>query len=107
MSEHGYMLVYSDNASDFYTFGIPNEPDSPMRVYRTPSAAKEGAVKMVAQFHKFMPVAYGEAYPYDKTSFDEELGKNGSAPYGWAVIEGEPGTPPTKVGIYVLKVQLG
>jgi hypothetical protein len=102
-----YQIVLADNASDVYTFGVPNSSDTPQVVYRSLPAAQAAIQEFSRKFETFIPVAYGEAYPYEGTTFEEYLQKKGAAPYGWAVIPEEDEERPVRVGVFLLALRLG
>jgi hypothetical protein len=102
-----YQIVLADNASDVYTFGVPNASDTPQVVYRSLAAAQAAMQEFSRKFETFIPVAYGEAYPYEGITFEEHLQKKGAAPYGWAVIPEEGEERPVRVGVFLLSLRLG
>jgi hypothetical protein len=87
-----YQIIYGDNASSLYTFGVPDaghEAVQARTVYRSLAEAKRALQTLVKKFDRFVPVAYGQAYPYEHVTFDHELAKSGFAVYGWATIHDE------------------
>jgi hypothetical protein len=88
-----YQIVYGDNASDFYTFGVPDEGHELVHartVYLSLADAKRALQAFVKKFDVFVPVAYGQAYPYEHVTFDQEITKVGFAIYGWATVQSVP-----------------
>jgi hypothetical protein len=87
-----YMIVLQDNISDNYTMGIPEDENIPQVVYTTYEGAKAALNEVVKKFDKFIPVAYGKAFPYEALTFDMMLETESFAPYGWSVtqFDGEP-----------------
>jgi hypothetical protein len=80
-ANEAYMIVVQDNASEHYSFGVHSNV-----VYASYEEAKTALQNAAGNFDSFLPVAYGKAFPYESTSFDEML-KDGFAPYGWGVIQ--------------------
>ena len=101
-----YQIVLQDSASDFYNYGIPTPTDLPQRVYTSIEVAKSVLLEFVKKFEKFIPVAYGDAYPYENTTFEEYLAKNGAAPYGWVYISQEGEEHPLRLGISILALSI-
>jgi hypothetical protein len=101
-----YQIVVADSASDLYTFGVPTASDTPHVIYRTLAQAQSALLEFVRKFEKFTPVAYGDAYPYENTSFEALLQEKGAAPYGWAYIQDEDDDRPSRVGIFILSLRL-
>ena len=95
-----YQIVYSDQASDLYSFGVPNG-DNPL--FKSVSDAKRGLEAYVHTFTTFRAVAYGQAYPYDTTSFEKELQTKGHAMYGWVTNDEGAGE---SFSIILLKLRL-
>jgi len=81
------MIVIHDSSADIFTYGIPNIPEIPVRMFSSYVEAKKALMNIVEGFNEFTPVAYGEAYPYEKTTFDNEIAKNGFALIGWIITE--------------------
>lgn len=87
-----YQIVYKDNASDIYSYGVPDnghEPAHTRVLYSSLGDAKRALSSLSKQFDSFTPVAYGQAYPYETISFDQELARSGYANFGWVTIEAE------------------
>jgi hypothetical protein len=80
------MIVIQDSSSDIFTYGIPNIPEIPVRMFSSYAAAKKALVDIVENFEEFIPVAYGKAYPYEKTTFDNEIDSRNFALIGWIII---------------------
>jgi hypothetical protein len=92
-NEHvGYMVVIHDSTSDSYSFALPDETDVPQVVYSSFEEAKTAVKKASENFEEFIPVAYGQAYPYDSVTFDQQINKAPFAPYGWGIVDLEDGT---------------
>ena len=87
MSRPVYMIVIQDSSADIFTYGIPNIPEIPVRMFSSYMDAKKALVDIVEAFNAFTPVAYGEAYPYEKTTFDKEIDTKHFALIGWILIE--------------------
>jgi hypothetical protein len=101
-----YQIAVSDNSSDLYMYGIPTPTDTPQVLYRSIKQAMSALLEFSNKFEKFIPVAYGEAYPYEDTTFEVYLHEKGAAPYGWVIMEMEPNEPPLRVGIFLIKLQV-
>ncbi len=85
-----YQIVYGDNASTLYTFGVPDEGHDTVHartVYLSLADAKRALQVLSKKFEAFVPVAYGQAYPYENMTFDQEIAKTGFAVYGWATVQ--------------------
>jgi hypothetical protein len=87
-------------------YGIPAPTDTPQLLYRSVHNAMPALRELVSKFDKFIPVAYGEAYPYEGTTFEAYLNEKGSAPYGWVILQPDADEPPVRIGIYLIKLQL-
>ena len=79
------MIVVNRAYSTTSPYGIPGMPEIPRIVYSSYLDAKQAIAEIVEKFQKFTPVAYGSAYPYENTSFEKEIVKNGYATVGWIV----------------------
>lgn len=105
MTEVGFLVTFTDKQSDFYFHGLPEE-GTPRTVYRYVKDACNAAATFAETFEKFLPVAYGQAYPYEGYTLDSYLQKHGAAPYGWAILEDNDGST-VRLGISIVKVYLG
>ena len=101
---HGYIVVIQDNASDHYSYGIPDGKNMKSTIYTSYDVAKAAIQTVSENFDEFLPVAYGKAFPYDSVTFDQELERNSYAPLGWGVInmDGEI----LRIGIGLLRMPL-
>jgi hypothetical protein len=81
---YGYLIVVQDNASENYSYGIPEGVDA-QSIFTSYEDAKIALEKASEQFNEFMPVAYGKAFPYDSVTFEQELEEKSFAPFGWGV----------------------
>lgn len=84
-----YQIVLVDNASGHYSYGVPEEGQQPRVLYTSVADAKRALHVLTGKFSSFTPVAYGQAFPFEGVSFEQELVKSGFAAYGWATIEAE------------------
>jgi hypothetical protein len=100
-----YQIVVSDSASDLYSFGVPAAADTPHTLYSSMGAAKDALLEFVRKFEKFIPVAYGDAYPYENISFETYLQEKGFAPFGWTILNDEDNHP-LRVGIFLLALTI-
>ena len=95
----GYMVVIQDNESDAYLYGIPEEQDSPRVVYLSYKMAEAALKNMAEAFEECHLAAYGKAYPYENTTFEDTLAENGYATYGWGVVSSEEGVKRIHFGL--------
>jgi hypothetical protein len=93
----GYVLVFSD---EDYDAVFPTTDAVPRVLYPSAEAAVNAVQTWAKTFDRFRPVLYGQAYPYENTSFVGELAKTGRALYGWAEMEDEDGET-TRFGLCV------
>jgi hypothetical protein len=100
-----YLIAIKDNASDNYSYGIPDEVDAPQVVFTSLEEAKTAVQVVASKFESFIPVAYGVAFPYDSFTFEQLLQKEGFAPYGWGVIETEEESYRLCVGLVRMSLQ--
>jgi hypothetical protein len=84
----GYVLVFSDDA---YEAIFPTADTIPRRLYESQEAVKAALDAWANTFETFRPVLYGQAYPYENTTFEGELSRKGRALYGWAELRDEDG----------------
>jgi hypothetical protein len=101
---YGYLIVIQDNASENYTYGIPDNADAPQVIFTSYQDAKVALENAQENFDEFLPVAYGKAYPYDSVTFEQELEANGFAPLGWGIVRSEDDT--VRICIGLLRLQL-
>jgi len=103
----GYMIVIKDPSTDAYSYGVPNVDDAPTALYLSLGDAKRALQATATRFDSFIPVAYGQAYPYEKTTFEQQLAANPFAMYGWGIIVDEEDTDEhVRVGFGLLKVMV-
>ena len=85
----GYVLVFSD---EDYDAVFPQDDPAVRRVlYPTVDAAVAAIKRWAEAFDLFRPVLYGQAFPYENTTFESELARTGRAMYGWAEMVDEDG----------------
>lgn len=101
MSIVGYVLVFSD---EDYDAVFPTPDAVPRVLYTTADAAAAAVAAWSKTFDRFRPVLYGQAYPYEGTSFLAELAQKGRALYGWAELEDEDGEV-SRYGLCVIALQ--
>ena len=99
-----YQIVYADQASDLYGFGVATEGGKSLPLFRSVTDAKRGIEGHVRSFASFTAVAYGQAYPYEATTFEKELTQKGHAVYGWATLSEEEGGE--RFAVTLLKLRL-
>jgi len=101
----GYMIVIKDPSTDAYSYGVPNVDDAPTVLYLSLGDAKRALQATATRFDSFIPVAYGEAYPYENTTFEQLLAANPFAMYGWGILLDEDDKDhPIRVGFGLMKV---
>jgi len=109
MTRVGYMIVINDMSTDAYIYGIPNFEEVPRAVYTSYLEAKKAIMEAVAKFGEFTPVAYGDAYPYENTTFEKEISQKEYALIGWVTVdddEDDEDSVPVRVPIGLLKVAI-
>jgi dTDP-D-glucose 4,6-dehydratase len=74
-------------------------------VYGTLGAAKEAVIAISKNYDEFLPTAYGAAFPYESVTFEQQLEKDGFAPWGWGVEEFEDGSHRICLGVIVLNLE--
>jgi hypothetical protein len=96
---YGYLIVIQDNASDNYTYGVPEGADAPQVIFTSYEDAKAALHVAANKFEEFLPVAYKKAYPYDSVSFDDEIEAKSFAPLGWGIVHSEQETLRICIGL--------
>lgn len=99
-----YMIVLMDSASDSYTYGVFDEGVS-SKAYKSLDDAKSVLVSASENYDEFLPTAYGKAFPYDSVTFDQQLEKDGFAPWGWGVEETENGSYRICLGLITVSIE--
>jgi len=99
-----YQIVLVDSASDSYTYGV-YEDEMQNKVYASLDTAKAVVTTISENYDEFLPTAYGKAFPYDSVSFEEQLEKDGFAPWGWGVENSEDGSHRICIGIIALSLE--
>lgn len=100
-----YMIVLMDNASDNYNYGVFENEDLPHHVYSSVDTAKAAVAAIAKDFDEFMPTAYGKAFPYEATTFEQELSKKLFAPWGWGVLHSEDGVQRICIGVLAREIK--
>jgi hypothetical protein len=80
------MIAINDYVEVAYVYGVPSLPEIPRTVYGSYTEAKKAIMEVVSSFKEFTPVAYGDAYPYENTTFDKEMSQKEYALIGWVSI---------------------
>ena len=108
MSRVGYMIVINDSSADAYLYGIPNFEEIPRKLYVSYLDAKKAIMEAVAKFGEFTPVAYGDAYPYENTTFEKEISQKEYALIGCVAMSSdeEDDEPPVRIPIGLLKLPI-
>lgn len=100
---YGYLIVIQDNASENYSYGIPESEDASQVIFTSYEDAKVAIQDAANKFEEFLPVAYGKAYPYDTITFDQELNTKSFAPFGWGIINTDD--EPLRICIGLLRMR--
>jgi len=99
----GYMLLYSDDVYEGPSI-LPGTQMIPKVLYKTIEEAEAALEVWKKKLPKFLPVLYGEVYPYDRTTARDEIKKKGYAIYGWAIVD-EDDEDPVRYGMHILEVR--
>ena len=81
-----FVIVFYDSDNNYYTYAIPKLSEIPPVIFKSYEEAKTALMRAVTKFESFHAVAYGKAYPYENTSFENELNTKGFALLGWVGI---------------------
>ena len=100
-----YMIVMQDPSSEVTTYGIPNTPEIPTKIYISYADAKNALMEIIETFDEFTPVAYGDAYPYERTTFEKEVRENNYGLIGWISMKDDDGDV-TRVPLGLLKIPI-
>ena len=109
MSRVAYVIVINDPVEEIGQ-GIPDMPEVPRVlynsiVYTSYLDAKKGLMETIGKFERFIPVAYGEAYPYEHTTFEREITEKDYARAGWAVVEEDESQVRIPIGLHKVFIQ--
>lgn len=97
------MIVYAEmNPMIFF---IPPEFETPVRVYASLEAAKAALEVMRSKFDSVTLIQYGQAFPYENTTFEQTLAQKGYALWGFGSKMDEEDEP-FRVAIAVREVDL-
>lgn len=77
----GYVIMFTETLSAPYVFYMPSLP-VPFKAYESLAEGKAALVKAMATFDRSTLIQYGEAFPYDNTTFDQHLTEKGFAIHG-------------------------
>jgi hypothetical protein len=91
MSRPAYVIVVND-PTEQYGHAIPDMPEVARILYNTSVYtsyfdAKKALMQVIEKFDNYIPVAYGDAYPYENTTFEREISEKDYARIGWVVVE--------------------
>jgi hypothetical protein len=92
MSVAGYILVVSDSTYLGPSI-LPDESSVPRTLYRSIAAAKRAATEWMNTFSKVRFALYGEAFPYEGTTLEQECATKGVGTIGWVQEMDEEGVP--------------
>ena len=84
---YGYIIVFHEPDNVYNSYGVPNVTEIPSVIYKTYTAAENAILSAVTKFENFTGAAYGVAYPYENTTFVNELNTKGFALLGWVHVE--------------------
>jgi hypothetical protein len=96
---YGYMIAFHDPANSYYTYAVPNLPGVPRVLYTSFKDAKRALLQAVTTFNEFTPVAYGKAYPYEDTTFENQLDTTGFGLLGWITVTEDDESARVPVGL--------
>ncbi len=100
-----WQIVFTDGSNSLYTYSLPNTgPNVEPKVYATFEDAMIQLIALTQTLAGFTKVAYGEAFPYEHTSFDQELDKKGFAALGWFRYTDEDSGESVKIQIGLLRM---
>lgn len=92
------MLAYSDDTYEGPSI-LPQGDAMPRVLYKTIDEAESALQTWKTKMDTFLPVLYGEVYPYEDTNAREQIQKKGYAVYGWVVDE------EARYGVFILEVR--
>jgi len=100
------MIVIKDSSSDEFVYAIPEIPNVTKKVYISYQEAKKSIMDFIKDLDDFIPVAYGEAYPYENTTFEQEISEKGFALVGWVPVVHDENEQAIHIPIGLLKMEL-
>jgi hypothetical protein len=108
MSRAAYVIVIHEALEIGH--GIPNVPELARAlynsvVYTSYVDAKKALMDTIGKFESFIPVAYGDAYPYENTTFEKEITENDYACAGWVVVEEDESKVRVPIGLHKVFIQ--
>ena len=107
MPSIGYQIVVQDGTSDLCEWGLPHTSGEPLRrVYLTLSDAKANVKGFAESLGDFIPVLYGQAFPFESSSFEDVLHSKGVAVLGWIRMKDEEEEMDEKIAIGILRVEI-
>lgn len=83
-----YLITYTDEAGDTI---LPDDENLPRVLYTSVVNAEAVAKKWMAGLDEHRFALYGQAYPYDQTTLEQEVSKKGAGTVGWISFEDEDG----------------
>lgn len=75
-------------------------------IFQSYEDAKKALIAACAEYKGFMPVLYGEAFPYEGTTFEKILASQSYAIYGWVKVEDEDGDEILRFGVGLQMVRI-
>ena len=106
MPGYGYMIVIHEGASDLFNYGIPEDDELVGVVYTSYADARAAIQKYTTSCQAFVAALYGEAFPFENTTFEEVMQKNGYASIGWIRVMDDEDEVEHKVPIGLLRVRI-
>jgi len=104
MSDAVYMIVIQA-PSDTISYGIPSLSEISTVAFTSYTDAKTALMDMAEKFEDFRFVAYGEAYPYENTTFEKDLSTKNYALIGWIPMEEDETITRLPVGLLKIPIQ--
>jgi len=83
-----YTIVYTDEGGDTI---LPDDETLPRVLFTSLKEAEELAKQWIKTFDHHRLTLYGEAYPFDQTTLENEMSTKGHAPVGWFRVQDEDG----------------
>jgi hypothetical protein len=81
-----FQIVLDEGETAISTHTIPKDALIPKKVYMNYSTALDALKQYTAKLESFIPVAYGQAFPYDTVTFEQLIYQKGFAIYGWMLV---------------------
>lgn len=82
-----YQIVLDEGETLISMHTVPKDEIAPKKVFMNYNIAIEALRQIGARLDSFIPVAYGQAFPYETVSFEQLLYQKGYATYGWMMVK--------------------